>query len=105
MNRFSDKDADPSILLPQRSPPKPSPPKTQLSEKARGKQRAVDLADEVGNTSGEVRVRGKEKELWEAREQQRVSDAHGTRDEDERTRDKEMIRVLEAEVAKLKAQV
>ncbi|TFY58452.1 hypothetical protein EVJ58_g6410 [Rhodofomes roseus] len=90
--------------LPRTPSPTPtSPRKTEKtlrqiekSEKAKGKERA-------GDTSGEVQVRGKERELRAARE------AHARhepgRDDDERERDKLRIRMLEDEIAWLRAQL
>ncbi|KZT06023.1 uncharacterized protein LAESUDRAFT_759566 [Laetiporus sulphureus 93-53] len=66
------------------------------SAKAKGKERACD-------TSGEVRVRGKEEELRAAREaHMRVEPG---RDEQEQARDKQRIKVLEEEIMRLKAQL
>ena len=63
---------------------------------AKGKERACD-------TSGEIRVRGKERELREAREEH-ARNAH-ERDDGERDQDKKRIRMLEEEVARLRAEV
>ncbi|KAI0366310.1 hypothetical protein BV20DRAFT_972034 [Pilatotrama ljubarskyi] len=63
---------------------------------AKGKERAYD-------TSGEIRVRGKERELREAREDH-ARNAH-ERDDSERERDKQRIRMLEEEVARLRAEL
>ncbi|CDO76510.1 hypothetical protein BN946_scf184361.g9 [Trametes cinnabarina] len=63
---------------------------------AKGKERACD-------TSGELRVRGKERELRQAREEH-ARTAH-ERDVDERERDKARIRMLEEEVARLRAEL
>ncbi|KAI0350033.1 hypothetical protein OH77DRAFT_1525180 [Trametes cingulata] len=63
---------------------------------AKGKERACD-------TSGEIRVRGKERELREAREEH-ARNAH-ERDGSERERDKQRIRMLEEEVARLRAEL
>ena len=62
----------------------------------KGKEREYD-------TSGEIRVRGKERELREAREDH-ARNAH-ERDDGERERDKQRIRMLEEEVARLRAEV
>ncbi|KAI0671948.1 hypothetical protein C8Q78DRAFT_972600 [Trametes maxima] len=62
----------------------------------KGKERACD-------TSGEVRVRGKERELREAREDH-ARNAH-ERDGREREHDKQRIRMLEEEVARLRAEL
>lgn len=63
---------------------------------AKGKERAYD-------TSGEVQVRGKERELRAAREAQMRNEP--ARDNEERERDKKRIRMLEEEIARLRAQV
>ncbi|OCH90324.1 hypothetical protein OBBRIDRAFT_887768 [Obba rivulosa] len=72
----------------------------QMSEKARGKQRA---AAHDPDTSSELRVWGKESELRAARE------AHAriltTADEEERERDKLRIKLLEEEVERLRTQL
>jgi len=68
----------------------------QKSEKARGKERAWD-------TSGEVQVRGKERELRAVREAHLRNEP--ARDDEERERDKQRIRMLEEEIARLRAQV
>lgn len=62
----------------------------------KGKERAWD-------TSGEIRVRGKEKELREAKEHHARNVHDG--DDGEREQDKQRIRVLEEEVARLRAEV
>ncbi|EIW57775.1 uncharacterized protein TRAVEDRAFT_59336 [Trametes versicolor FP-101664 SS1] len=63
---------------------------------SKGKERAWD-------TSGEVRVRGKERELQEAREEhERHSRDRG---DGERDHDKQRIRMLEEEVARLRAEL
>ncbi|KAI0833716.1 hypothetical protein BC628DRAFT_1308678 [Trametes gibbosa] len=62
----------------------------------KGKERACD-------TSGEIRVRGKEQELREAREDH-ARNVHD-RDDDERERDKRRIRMLEEEVARLRVEL
>ncbi|GBE88507.1 hypothetical protein SCP_1303230 [Sparassis crispa] len=64
------------------------------SAKAKGKERAWD-------TSGELRVRGKEQELRAVRE----ASVQPSRDSEERERDKARIRMLEQEIAQLKAQL
>ncbi|KAI0663720.1 hypothetical protein C8Q70DRAFT_906152 [Cubamyces menziesii] len=63
---------------------------------SKGKERACD-------TSGEIRVRGKERELREAKENH-ARYAH-ERDDGERERDKQRIRMLEEEVARLRAEL
>ncbi len=131
--RVGDNDADPSILLPKTSPTrspitrkaKPQyeevfdsdedeeeedvgdyPPR--ISAAAKGKQRAsMDLVD--GDTSGHIRVRGKEQELFTAREQLRRNeerfDDRPEVDNNERERDKEKIKMLEEEVKRLREEV
>ncbi|TBU39441.1 hypothetical protein BD309DRAFT_993770 [Dichomitus squalens] len=66
------------------------------STSRKGKERAWD-------TSGEIRVRGKEQELHEAREDH-ARNAHA-RDDSERERDKQRIRMLEEEVARLRVEL
>ncbi|RPD60995.1 hypothetical protein L226DRAFT_462661 [Lentinus tigrinus ALCF2SS1-7] len=63
---------------------------------SKGKERACDM-------SGEIRVRGKERELREAREDH-ARNAH-ERGDDEREQDKKRIRMLEEEVARLRAEL
>ncbi|TFK82838.1 hypothetical protein K466DRAFT_556014 [Polyporus arcularius HHB13444] len=75
------------------------PSMDELSERPRsskGKERACD-------TSGEIRVQGKERELREAREDH-ARNAHD-RDDSERDRDKQRIRMLEEEVARLRVEL
>ena len=87
---------------PSPAPPTPKPTKKTLhpappkSEKAKGKERARD-------TSRELHVRGKERELSAAREAHARNDSG--RDDEERERDKQRIRMLEDEIARLRAQV
>ncbi|KAF8072131.1 hypothetical protein FPV67DRAFT_1651324 [Lyophyllum atratum] len=108
-------DADPSILLPS---PTGSPAKMKRSYSARekGKGRAMDLSFEEGlesNTSGEIRVRGKERELAAAKADQRRREtrdeeqASGSDEELEREKghDKERIRMLEEEITRLKEEL
>ncbi|KAI0714425.1 hypothetical protein C8T65DRAFT_644282 [Cerioporus squamosus] len=80
---------------PRTSLDEPSEPPTR-PRSSKGKERAYD-------TSGEVRVRGKERELREAREDH-ARNAHD-RDDNERERDKQRIRMLEEEVARLRAEL
>lgn len=124
-----DKDgADASILLPREKSLTPS--KRKEKQRARGaspagpsscekgKSRALDLEPEychAAETSGEVRVRGKERELAEAKEGQRRKarvqrDMHDNQveaDEEEAVRnaDKAKIKMLEEEILRLKAEV
>ena len=83
----------PPTPQPAKKAPNLAPPK---SEKAKGKERARD-------TSGELRVRGKERELRAAREAHARDERNG--DDEERERDKQRIRMLEEEIARLRAQV
>lgn len=86
---------------------------SHVPTKNKGKGRALDweydFAD--GETSGEVRVRGMEQELYEAREEQRRKELEDEFDlnqsilMEERERDRERIRMLEEEVSKLRSQV
>ncbi|KAI0636197.1 hypothetical protein C8Q77DRAFT_1208038 [Trametes polyzona] len=66
------------------------------SRSAKGKERAYD-------TSGEIRVQGMERELRAAKEDH-ARNVHG-RDDSERERDKQRIRMLEEEVARLRAEL
>ncbi|KAF9818776.1 hypothetical protein IEO21_02556 [Rhodonia placenta] len=66
------------------------------TSKGKGKERAHD-------TSGEIRVRGKERELHAAREAQ-LRNEPGS-DDEERERDKQRIRMLEEEIVRLRAQL
>jgi hypothetical protein len=85
------------------------------SSVAKGKEKATefdfDFDLEAADTSGMLRVRGKEHELREAREehmrkeQERELDPDTTLIMEEREQDKERIRKLEAEVSWLKRQV
>lgn len=125
IERFAD-DADHSLMLPNlttspgRAAPLSSPQRVDgtaeiasLSSKAKGKQRAMDWDYNFAeaNTTGEIRVRGKEQELLEAREehirkeQDRELDPDQSAYFEEREKDKERIRALEAEVVQLKEQV
>jgi hypothetical protein len=103
-------DADPSILLPV---PHSSPARTG---KSRGKGRVIEAWDdvEVGDMSGEVRVRGKERELVVAREEQQRHERRREKEgkakeaeeaEREKALDKERIKALEEEIAWLKQEV
>jgi hypothetical protein len=131
-----EKDADSSILLPSAKrilPARPKrcgstshSPRTQtgniLSSKAKGKQRAAILTDEDHisdhESSGELRVRGKERELKNAilqqienetrRERQATEEPEGFDSYEanvEREHDKERIRQLEEEIRLLKEEV
>lgn len=130
---IGENDADPSILLPS---PTTSPTRvngdskgkaretytpreresspSRLSYKDKGKFRTMELSPQTDNadTSSEIRVRGKEKELDAVRKEQREKSKRRERDkhqdeEDEREkqRDKDKIKTLEEEIMKLKAEV
>lgn len=100
-------DADPSILLPT---PHTSPAR---AGKAREKRRAIESWDDPkdGDTSNEMRVRGKERELVAARKELQRHDKRQEQDgelkeaEREKVRDKERIRLLEEEITWLKQEV
>lgn len=70
--------------------------RTARPRSSKGKERAYD-------TSGDIRVRGKEQELRQAREEQARNATE--RDDFERERDKVRIKMLEEEVARLRAEV
>jgi hypothetical protein len=82
----------------------------------KGKERAIETWDnlEDGDTSSEVRVRGKERELVAAKEEQQRHERRREKEgevkeaekaEKEKARDKERIKVLEEEIAWLKQEV
>lgn len=117
-------DADPSILLPSpnNSPVRPGRAKRReedrprISTRDKGKGKAMDevlvLDAWDGDTSGEVRVRGKERELVAAREEQERHERRREKEKDlneeadrEKTVDKERIRMLEDEIMRLKEEV
>ncbi|KAK7691110.1 hypothetical protein QCA50_006213 [Cerrena zonata] len=116
VDRFTD-DADHSLMLPKtvQSPERVfSSPRSQAkSAKARGKERDLSGWDcdfsFSGDTSGEIRVRGIEQELLAAREAHYRKELEEDPDSsvyvEEREHDKERIRTLEEEVAKLKRQL
>lgn len=103
--------AAPSVRI-EEEVPSPEAPQP-LSSKAKGKQRATewDIDFEDADTSGARRVRGKVQELMEAREEhmRKEQDMESNPDQsaylEERERDKERIKALEAEVIELKQQV
>ncbi|CAL1715940.1 unnamed protein product [Somion occarium] len=116
VDRFTD-DADPSLMLPN---PAISPRKgvssrreQTKSSKMKGKERDMSSWDYdfsfSGDTSGEVRVRGIERELLEAREEHYRKELEQDPDSsaylEEREQDKQRIRALEEEVARLKRQL
>jgi hypothetical protein len=132
VQRFSvdDLDVDSSLLLPRSSVAVKAPienanavrrPRAHSrrdeeptqSHKSKGKQRERDVSSDLSHadTSGEMAVRGKERELvaaWEERsrnEKRWERDKHAAEAEAERLRDKERIRMLEREIAQLKAEV
>jgi hypothetical protein len=117
-------DADPSILLPSPNNSPVRPTKTKQHEESqsriptrdKGKGRAVDELSGLdawdGDRSGEIRVRGKERELIAAREEQRRHERRREREMDlneeadrEKAVDKERIRMLEDEIMRLKEEV
>lgn len=124
-------DANPSILLPSphSSPTKVRAPNSKRRTrgeryssadesdyspvKSKGKERAINFEPLAADTSGEIRVRGKEQELLTAREQQRRNERRWQKDKDvghaeaevEAARDKERIKMLELEVLRLKEEV
>ena len=124
-----DKDsADASILLPREKSLTPSKRKEKQQARGaspvgpssceKGKSRALDLEPEyhhAAETSREVRVRGKERELAEAKEEQRRKarvqrDMHDNQveadgEEAVRNADKAKIKMLEEEILRLKAEV
>jgi hypothetical protein len=111
-------DAGPSILLPSPHTSPTAHVATRSPGVDKGKARALDETHE-GDTSGVLRVRGKEQELVAAREEldrhQRLmaedhDDAEGETSllrevERDRDRDKARIRMLEEEIARLKQEV
>lgn len=127
--RVDEDGADASILLPREKSLSPGKRKEKQrvrgespagpSSREKGKSRALNLEPEyhhAAETSGEIRVRGKERELTEAKEEQRRK-ARAQRDmrdnqvevgEEEVFRndeDKARIKMLEEEVLRLKAEV
>ena len=113
--RLSEKDADPSILLPS---PTNSPGKGKIfssgqfqSEQTgggggrwKGKQRAVSPVQEHGENPRNPLLRGKEKELDFVREEQRKHERSWEHGQDD-LHDKERIRMLEEEIQRLKTEV
>ena len=115
VDRFNTRgdDADPSILLPA---PHTSPTRVGKPIHHKGKSRAIEAWDDPveGDTSREVRVRGKERELVAAREEQQRHERRREKEgaakeaeeaEKEKARDKERIKVLEEEITRLKQEV
>jgi hypothetical protein len=135
VRKFRVEDADPSILLPTSgSPPgrgkgidikgkgrRRSASDDQVddeygsysstSSRNKGKGRAYESWSELADTSGVIRVRGKEQELSAAKEEQRRNERRWERDKDgvevevERAKDKEKIKSLEEEIRRLKDEV
>ncbi|KAF8958337.1 hypothetical protein BDZ97DRAFT_1762219 [Flammula alnicola] len=121
---IGEEDADPSILLPspkkspqyvhsRRAEPEHAPP---ISSVNKGKGRAVDLVSAHDpDSSGFLRVQGKEKELVAAREElnrrrRSLDDDNGEefrleQVERDRERDRARIRMLEEEIARLKEEL
>lgn len=104
------------------APPTPNASKSKLPEddeedvqpsmfKSKGKERAHDSVYDFlhSDISQEIRIRGTEDELLRAREEhlrkEQEQDADTTSALEERERDKERIRFLEAEVTRLRSQV
>lgn len=115
-------DADPAMLFPspkgkgRATAPPEDDGSPRISAREKGKGRACDV-EEDADTSGEVQVRGKERELFAAREEQKRNEKRrwerdkemDEKDADERDRerekDKERIRMLEGEILRLKNEV
>ncbi|KAI0090205.1 hypothetical protein BDY19DRAFT_905246 [Irpex rosettiformis] len=116
-NPSSPSSPSPAMPLPVRGPRKSYGPNDDETSaivahsKSKGKERARDADFEWDDNSRVLRVRGKEQELREAREehirkeQERELDPETTLIMEERYHDKERIRKLEAEVAWLKSQL
>ncbi|KAJ6460361.1 hypothetical protein C8R47DRAFT_1161009 [Mycena vitilis] len=110
-------DPDPSMLPSPKGMSRATAPEEQsprISAREKGKGRAYDLED--ADTSGEVRVRGKERELFAALEEQKLNEKRRwERDKEkekedgpedsEREKDKERIRMLENEILRLKQEL
>lgn len=134
--RVGPDDADSSILLPQLSPKRnkgqtrdnasrsvlsndnqhDTDESSRISYRAKGKGRASNVSLERfdGDTSGDIRVRGKERELVAAREEQMRNERRWEREKDtvsieesqrESLKDKERIRMLESEIQRLRDEV
>ncbi|EJD06650.1 uncharacterized protein FOMMEDRAFT_17137, partial [Fomitiporia mediterranea MF3/22] len=117
--RSADKNPDVSLLLPQ----SPAPATWSSPNKGKGKAPVlpeaevinVDDSEEESSSEDEhnrssradisvtTRVKGKERELHTARRQERES--RSLANDDERTRDKERIRILEEELRKLREEL
>lgn len=110
-------DEDPSVLPSPKGKAREQDHSPRFSTREKGKGRAFDFED--ADTSGEVRVKGKERELVAAREEQkrneerrwerdkekdRADEVEAQRERD-REKDKERIRMLEDEILRLKQEV
>jgi len=110
-------DADPTLLLPSphTSPIRPRTDSLESRRDRKGKGRADDYGPDLRETSGFLRVQGKERELVAAREkldrnERRIiserKDAENATDiERDRDRDKQRIKMLEEEIEHLKHEV
>lgn len=78
-------------------------PVTAARASVKGKERAYTPPE--SNTSGEVRVRGKERELLAAKQERRERESQRDSDDREKERDKQRICALEEEVHRLKDEV
>ncbi|KAJ7671655.1 hypothetical protein DFH06DRAFT_1320436 [Mycena polygramma] len=111
-------DPDPSTLPSPKGKSRATAPEEhspRISAREKGKGRAYDLED--ADTSGEVRVRGKERELFAALEEQKLNEKRrwerdkekdkedGPERDSEREKDKERIRMLENEILRLKQEL
>ncbi|TDL16496.1 hypothetical protein BD410DRAFT_822851 [Rickenella mellea] len=133
VEQFSGDDPDPSLMLPK--PITPEKDVRIRDRKGKGRARDSDAAharhdkassdDEhsaspssfrngkerarpselVGDTSGEIRIRGKERELHAARQEQKARENRNENDEKDKDRDKERIRALEEEVKMLRTEL
>ncbi|EIW84193.1 hypothetical protein CONPUDRAFT_135721 [Coniophora puteana RWD-64-598 SS2] len=105
--RTNGSDADPSILLPN-SPGQDMTPVSPVkhSPSRKGKERQFDDDGFLDpNTSNELRVRTKQRELDAARGEEQRRMTQEPNDEEGRERDMHRIRLLEQEVARLKAEL
>jgi len=111
--RLSEDDAGPSILLPS---PTRLPAAVAVTRRPSFDTGRIPLElhpePEDGNISGEIRVKGKQKELIAARAEQQENErrritSEGDKEErdKENARDKERIRMLEQEISRLKEEV
>ena len=111
---MSEDDAGPSILLPSptRSPAAVANTRRSSFDKAQIRQVDLHLEPEDGDTSGEIRVKGKQRELVTARAEQQENERRRVTSEGDtegrekgNARDKERIRMLEEEISRLKEEV